>query len=110
MGRFKAVLRAISGVQGRLTDRSGTSTGASQNIAAGNTSRQYFIVQNVSDTDMWIDFDTAAIADSPSLKLPAKRRDSPALETRRRRCPTASSRRTRARSPSMPAAGAISRA
>jgi len=54
-----------------FTDRSGTITtgAASQVVAAANTARRYLIFENHSDTDMWIDFGTAAVATQPSVKI-----------------------------------------
>lgn len=56
-----------------FTDRSGTIGQASvaQQVMAANLTRKYLIVQNVSDTDMYIDFNTDAVAGSPSLLLAA---------------------------------------
>lgn len=52
-------------------DRSGsvTSGGAAQTIAAANPQRVGFFIQNVSDTDCWIDFGVTAVADAPSIKV-----------------------------------------
>lgn len=64
-------VRAIK--QGSFTDRSGTTSGTintSTQVAAANSSRRYFLFQNVSDTDMWINFGTAATTDQPSIKVP----------------------------------------
>jgi hypothetical protein len=36
---------------------------------AANTSRKYLFIQNVSDTTMWCNFTTAAVADQPSFQL-----------------------------------------
>ena len=54
-----------------FTDRSGTITagGTSQQVAAANTSRRYLVFQNHSDTDMWLNFGTAAVATQPSVKI-----------------------------------------
>lgn len=58
--------------QGNLTDRSGTiaTGGTAQQVAASNTSRKYFFFQNHSDTVMWINFGTDAVADQPSIQVP----------------------------------------
>lgn len=58
---------------GTLTNRSGTITagGTAQQVMAANSSRKYLLFQNVSDTAMWIDFGTTAVADSPSVLVPA---------------------------------------
>lgn len=56
---------------GTLTDRSGTITtgGTAQQAMAANTSRKYLLIQNISDTNMWINFTTTAVQDSPSILL-----------------------------------------
>jgi len=58
---------------GALTDRSGTITtgGAAQTVVARRSGRKFFLFQNISDTDMWINFGTTAVADSPSIKIVA---------------------------------------
>lgn len=58
---------------GALTDRSGTVTsgGSAQTIAAANAARRYFIIQNHSDTDLWLNFGVAAVANQPSFKIAA---------------------------------------
>lgn len=55
------------------TDGSGTITNpaASQQVFAANASRKYLFILNLSDTDMWINFGTAAVASQPSIKLVA---------------------------------------
>jgi hypothetical protein len=62
-------LRAVSGQA--ITDRSGTITAGStsQQVAAANTARRYFVFQNHSDTDMWINFGVTAVATQPSVKI-----------------------------------------
>lgn len=57
--------------QGELIDKSGSiiSGGTSQQVSPANGNRNYFLFQNQSDTDMWIDFAVAATNDSPSIKL-----------------------------------------
>ena len=54
-----------------FTDRSGTiaTGGTSQQIAATNATRRYLVIQNHSDTDMWLGIGTAAVAGQPSIKL-----------------------------------------
>jgi hypothetical protein len=58
---------------GSLTDRSGSITtgGTAQQLAAANSSRSYFILQNISTGDLWFNFGVAAVADQPSFKLAA---------------------------------------
>lgn len=63
---------AIFAVQGQTyVDRSGAlnADATSQVIAPANAQRTYFLFQNVSDIDMWINFGTAAVADKPSIKV-----------------------------------------
>lgn len=59
------------GVRGTVTNRSGTITagGTAQTAAAANANRAFLFFQNVSDTDMWIDFGATAVADQPSIKI-----------------------------------------
>jgi hypothetical protein len=59
--------------RGTLADRSGTITSAnvSQTVAAAKSSRRYFIFQNVSDTDMWINCTGAATPASGSFLIEA---------------------------------------
>ena len=46
----------VSVPSGAVTNRSSTITtgGTSQQVAASNTSRKYFLIQNISDTDMYL--------------------------------------------------------
>lgn len=46
-----------------------TSGGTSQVVFAANESRRFFIFQNISDIDMYINFGAAAVADSNSIKI-----------------------------------------
>lgn len=57
---------------GTFTDRSGTITlgGTAQQVAAANSSRKYFLFQNVSAETLWINFGTTAVANQPSIKIP----------------------------------------
>ena len=57
--------------QGTLTDGSGSIAVAStsQQIFAANASRKYLLIQNISDTEMWIDFGIDAVEAQPSLLL-----------------------------------------
>lgn len=57
---------------GSLTDRSSTITtgGTSQQLAAANATRKYFLVQNLSSGTLWIDFGTNAVQSQPSVKIP----------------------------------------
>lgn len=54
-----------------FTDRSGTiTTGASaQEAAPENLNRRLLFVQNVSDTNLWVNVGAAAVANQPSILL-----------------------------------------
>jgi hypothetical protein len=57
-----------------MVDRSGSITtgGTSQVLVAARAGRQYLLVQNISDTVLWVNFDgVAAAADSTSVMLSA---------------------------------------
>lgn len=58
-------------LRGTLTDASGSITtgGASQQVFAVNATRTMFMIQNVSDEDLWINFTSAASAGAGSYKL-----------------------------------------
>lgn len=57
---------------GNLIDGSlSSATGSSEEVFAQNTGRQYLLLQNISATDFWVDFGTAAVADEPSIKIAA---------------------------------------
>lgn len=58
---------------GAVTDCSGTITsgGNAQTMVAVNASRKYLFIQNTSDTTMWINFTTTAVANQPSLQITA---------------------------------------
>ena len=43
----------------------------SQQVFAAAATRVYLFLLNLSDTDMWINFGTAAVASQPSIKLVA---------------------------------------
>jgi len=66
-------LQNLAGNTGVAVSKSGsiTSGGAAQTAAAANPSRSYLLIQNVSDTDMWVDFGATAVADQPSIKIVA---------------------------------------
>lgn len=53
------------------TDRSTTTTGSSQEVAAANKHRLGFLIQNISDTDMYINFGATAAASAGSILLEA---------------------------------------
>jgi len=59
--------------KGSFTDRSGTITtgGVAQQLAASNGSRTYLLVQNNSTADLWVNFTSTAVANEPSVKIPA---------------------------------------
>lgn len=56
---------------GTITNRSGTITsgGTAQTIMAANSTRLYLFIQNTSDTIMWCNFTTTAVATQPSFSL-----------------------------------------
>jgi hypothetical protein len=56
---------------GSLIDGSGTVTtgGTSQVVFTANVGRQYLLIQNVSDADLWVNFGTAAVESQPSIKI-----------------------------------------
>jgi hypothetical protein len=60
-------------IRGPFRDKSGScTTGATaQDIAAADGGRRYFYFQNLSDTDMWLNFGVTAVADQPSIKMVA---------------------------------------
>lgn len=55
---------------GTVIDRSGVTTGTvSQQVMAANESRTYLVIQNISDTTMFVNFGAAATADDNSLRV-----------------------------------------
>lgn len=56
-----------------ITDHSGTVTsgGTAQELMGATAGRRWFFIQNISDTDCWINFGTTAVADQPSMKIVA---------------------------------------
>jgi hypothetical protein len=63
------------------TNRSGTiaTGGASQTLAAANSSRKYLFIQNISVENLWFNETTAAAADAASIRLaPGDSYESPA--------------------------------
>lgn len=62
---------SINAGQAQYTDRSGTIAAANtaQDVCAENMKRYGFFFQNVSDTDMWLNFGSNATADQPSIKV-----------------------------------------
>jgi hypothetical protein len=67
-GKLHVVAKATPGT---MTDRSGTITsgGAAQTIMSANANRKYLLIQNSSDTIMWCNFTTTAVASQPSFSL-----------------------------------------
>lgn len=61
----------VTPTSGALTDRSGTITvgGASQQLAAANATRKYFMFENVSSETLWINFGVVATQSQPSIKV-----------------------------------------
>lgn len=60
-------------VRGEMVDRSDViaTGGLAQEVMATNPERAYFFFQNLSDTDMWLDFGVEAVDDSPSILIPS---------------------------------------
>ena len=56
---------------GPLKDRSGTISGVSQTVMPANGGRRFIFFQNNGANAMWVNFGTAAVADSPSIKIAA---------------------------------------
>ena len=58
---------------GALTDHSGTiaTGGVAQAVVVANAARKYLFFENVSDTDMWINFTATAVAAQPSILIKA---------------------------------------
>lgn len=61
----------VSPSRGALADFSAAITaGATAETAiAANPARRYFLFQNISDTNMWVNFGATAVADKPSIKI-----------------------------------------
>jgi len=61
------------GNTGGLSNKSGTITtgGAAQQIASSNSDRRYFLFQNLSTDDLWINFGSTAVANQPSIRIAA---------------------------------------
>lgn len=55
------------------TDHSGTITtgGTSQELMPARDARIWLFIQNLSTENLWIDFDTPAVASQPSIQLTA---------------------------------------
>lgn len=58
---------------GNLVDGSGSiaAGGTAQDVFATNHGRQYLLIQNISDTTMWVNFGTDAVEDQPSIQIVA---------------------------------------
>lgn len=54
-----------------MTNRSGTLAAAntSQQVAPAKPTRQYLLIQNVSNADLWVNEFVAAVMNQPSIKL-----------------------------------------
>src|SRR3972149_3148872 len=72
-GSYALQVTTVAGGINRVsfTNRSGTLTAASvaQQIMAANLNRKYLLVQNVSSGNMWINFNTNANLNQPSILL-----------------------------------------
>jgi hypothetical protein len=75
----------VGPITGELIDRSGTITtgGTSQEAVPANFERSYLTFQNHSDTDMWLNYGTAAVAGQPSIKVAAGMNWTPAFVDQR---------------------------
>jgi hypothetical protein len=64
-------MAAIPG--GALVDGSADITAGttSEEVFPANKSRQYLLIQNVSDESMWVNFGTDAVLDQPSIRIVA---------------------------------------
>lgn len=67
-GNLYTTTNSISAV---LVDRSGSIAvgGTAQTLAAVNANRKYLLIQNNSDTNMWINFTITAVVGQPSILL-----------------------------------------
>lgn len=56
-----------------FTDGSGSIAvgGTAQDAFAKNAGRQYLLIQNISATALWVDFNKNAVQDQPSIRLDA---------------------------------------
>lgn len=63
--------QTVIAYSGAFTDRSGTITsgGTAQTLMAANANRKYFLIQNLSTENLWINFTTTAVAGQPSLRI-----------------------------------------
>lgn len=64
---------AIGAEKVSFTDHSGTlaANNTAQQVMPANLNRKYLLIQNVSAIALWINFNTDANADQPSIKLVA---------------------------------------
>lgn len=60
---------AIDNTPVDATTRTITTGGASQAVFAANSNRRYLLIQNQSDTDMYINFGAVAAAGTTSVKI-----------------------------------------
>lgn len=66
-----SALGSLICTRGPLADGSGTCTGSTQAVFAANASRRYLLIQNISDTAIYVNFGADADTDSHSVKLAA---------------------------------------
>ena len=61
----------VTPTKGTLTDRSGILAAANvaQTIANANANRKYFIFENQSSGNLWINFTATAVEDEPSIMI-----------------------------------------
>lgn len=55
--------------KGAITNRSATITATSAVIVPANASRNYLFFQNISGSTVWLDFNTTALASTPSIRM-----------------------------------------
>jgi hypothetical protein len=69
---YNGFLGQFAPSNGSFTDRSGTATSATTQVAAASSFRKYFMIQNLHASDaLWINFGVNATAASPSIKVAA---------------------------------------
>lgn len=63
----------ITAARGVFRDYSGSVTlgGTAQVVQSAGLIRRYLLIQNISDTTMWVNFGVTAVADQPSIQIVA---------------------------------------
>lgn len=70
--RVDAAGRLSTGSSGSLVDAGDldlSSGGVAETLFAANPDRKYLLIQNNTGGDVWVDFGTTAVLDSPSIKI-----------------------------------------